>query len=363
MRKLATKRPKLAVRFSWKKLLYVLLFLTAWVLFGFNTKNADHVQYEFAYNSYSLDAHGSTNELGFRLLCVAFNTIGCPYQLFIIIYSFVGLYIMFKSIKEYTDQYLVWAVCYLVYPFAFDVPQIRTFAVEVIVVYAIRYLAKFERESILKYLAYILISTLFHSIGIIYLILMLAYLKDTKMIVKISGIVTGGLVMVSLFAQGLVNIVFRMLSFLGENVRGVGYIVFWDSLRKLMFEYLAIGLLIIALNYFNSKYLEKIRVKDNRTEVIRVIEKVTYISLMLIPLMSFGPSFGRLFSRLWPLLYCGLLQKSKLMKTGKVSMRVVLSNCACIGLVAMMFYFHVYTGDQNSFERVFKVLFENNLLF
>lgn len=77
-------------------ILCLLLFLLMWSLWGWNTWNGDYIAYENRY--YDSVNTSNTQEFGFLLINCLFVWLGIPFQTYMIIFSYVVLFILYKLI-------------------------------------------------------------------------------------------------------------------------------------------------------------------------------------------------------------------------------------------------------------------------
>lgn len=246
-----------------------ILFLWSWTIFGFNTYNPDYKGYEVGYYSgFSGTANstyiGNSVEIGFKLLCSVFNVLGVPYQFFLEIISFICLGIIVKCMKDYTLSPGLAYVAYLLYPFWMNVIQIRNFIVGVILMFAIRYLMSFDKVNVLKYVFLIMLAATIHSTSIVFLALMLVYIRDCKKVMRISTMITGFLLIVRFFAFGVIGKIISMMTFLGSNfATGTGYLDYSGKYYRLMWLYFLIGGSLIAMSTY--RYYADIEIEEDRT--------------------------------------------------------------------------------------------------
>lgn len=336
-------------------IIFITLFLTAWIIFGFNTYNADYSAYEAVYYNSSLNVD---YEIGYIIFSQIVSALGINFQGFRVLYGLIALVILFKSLYDYAGNMGVLAA-YLLYPFLFDVTQVRIFMAEAIVIFSIRFLKEKNKKNVRNFIICIVIAMTFHTTAIVYFALALAYIKDTKKVLRISCIVVAFLLVINFGANQLLYVLISALSFLGTNwVNGLGYITFWSNLRTQMLLYLAIGIMICLVDYFKDKLCETYKLEKNSI----LLRKVLYVSMMYIPLIGFGPSFGRMFRCMLPVLYCTMAQ-GKIVRGWKLNVLNFACLLVAVALAALLFYSHIITGDQDTYNRVFRAILNNNQIF
>lgn len=188
-------------------LLSLLLFITLWILFGFNTENADYRFYELMFN-------GAINipDRGFEFLLGFFNLIGFTYQQFLIVITLICYVIIFISIKRYTENLSYVMALYFIFPFMFDVVQIRNFIALTILLYGLQYLFTNNKTDIFKYICFVLVASTIHFAFLFYLVLILVKFFSSwkKMLVILSAfIILVILILYSGFLTVLLNYLFN----------------------------------------------------------------------------------------------------------------------------------------------------------
>ncbi|KON82895.1 hypothetical protein AF331_18785 [Rossellomorea marisflavi] len=167
-------------------IIFVFIFVFMWILFGWNTGNADYNNYNYIYNFIDASGDYPAVEVGFKWIVKICILLGLNYNGFLITYSFIGLMLITSTAKKFTNNTTLVLVLYFVYPFLLDVVQIRNFLSMALMVFATRYLIQDGWKGVLKYILLILIATTFHYSSIFYLLFLLTKIKSYKKITIIT---------------------------------------------------------------------------------------------------------------------------------------------------------------------------------
>lgn len=354
-----------------QKLAVLSLFLFSWILFGFNTDNPDYENYEAAYNEGYVN---SSFEIGFKILGLFFKSMGAPYSVFVAVMSFICLSVIVKCVCDYTDSPALVYVAYLLYPFFFDVIQIRMFMAGVIVLYAVRFLETFSKENVIKYGLFILFGSTIHVATLCYFLLMIVYFQQVKTVAFVSTIISILLILLKFIPFRLISSTMTSLTILGDNFTGgTGYITFAPNFYTLMLKHFALWGSVIAL-------VSVYRCSTPRKSTLGVFQntlsplkkhtllngdfgiKLLWATMMFISMMSFGSSFGRLYSRPLILIYCISMQ-GKSIKGNLLSLKTATFKLYYLLFAFILFYAHIIDGYPDTYHSVFRAVLDNNSLW
>jgi hypothetical protein len=160
------------------------LFITMFIVMAFNYENADIDTYEIIYDNIDFLLTGdlditsisslkyffsTVRNFGFLYTNKFFNNIGFSFSEFHFIISLILLGCIFIFVKKMTPNYGMVMLLYFVYPFSYDIIQVKNFYVEVIILIVLYVYSKKKRFYDLKYIFIILGASTFHNIALIYL--------------------------------------------------------------------------------------------------------------------------------------------------------------------------------------------------
>lgn len=204
-------------------------------LMGGSLDNPDTLVYS---NIYGRDFFNK--DIGFGILIYALKSIGCTLNLFRLIVSILGIVLIHSTVKKFVKNTGYFFILYALYPFMFDIVQVRNFLAMSLFIYAVPSLLEQEKRYLLKYIIIVCIAATMQKTAIVYLPLIfvrnLNKKKFTKYIISfviICSIFTG------LFRNFLVTFSTDFLSSISDDLTGLsnylnvntnwGWIVFWGE--------------------------------------------------------------------------------------------------------------------------------------
>jgi len=271
----------------------LLLILSLLVLMGAtnndNGVNGDYYAYNDLYSHFKTggtieNITGYKTDLGYMVLMDFFASSNIPYNIFITFVAIIGLLLIRSTVMKLTNHYSLILVCYSLFPFFYDVYQIRYFLAYSIIVYALQYIIFFENKSYLKYSILVIFSALFHSSTILFLLYLLITLK-IKSILKF------------LFAISI----FVSLGSLLFSINAVNYIVSIVQISKLetytsaALNYKLNPLTSLSIILFISFFIwitNKINKNDNTYTTNRILW-MNLLNILLLPLLFVSLDFER----------------------------------------------------------------------
>lgn len=350
-------------------LLSLLLVITLWILFGFNTGNADYATYERMFN-------GSLKppDMGFEFLLGFFNLIGFTYQQFLIIISLICYAIIFISIKRYTENLSYVMALYFIYPFMFDVVQIRNFIAFTILLYGLQYLFTNNRIDIFKYIFFVLAASSIHFGFLFYLVLIL---------VKFFSSWEKEFIIISTFVILTILLVYSgFLTVLMNNLFNSPKVTGWFEIRTHLGFLVPISVQIIVFLFVYVSYRkykdnikDQITNKDSQTFVIpnkkqkfitpssqiiffETIIKINIIMFLAFPFYAYVTYFFRLYRNILIMNYIMIANSIQYFFKDKYE-RFFYG----LSFILLVFMLLMYELGPESYYTVFKAIFENNILF
>lgn len=295
-----------------------------WGLFGGNYENADYSNYYYAYDLVKSESFFSLTDLkfesGFLFLMKFLSFVGLDYNQFLMVLSFLGLGLIVISVERETPKPEFVYLLYLLYPFFFDVVQIRFFCACAIFCFSLHYLSKPKYRNKVKYAVGVIIASLFHITALPFLVFIFLDKTKPKRILIASILVSGaGFLLVWSgvlpFLLGLLND--RLTGYI-SNPSKIGFIFYITTQLGLILLVLSARTILIKRNII-SKYVEMVYklniasiaffplyiVNSNFIRLYRVIIIPTYIVLSLLILNKKPQS--RMFFLLKAFLIVGLV--------------------------------------------------------
>ena len=159
-------------RFRQQNLLFLLVILLEWIIIAYSRGNTDYTIYRDMYDATISLGVGAYPDLeyGQRLFYTIGGFLNLNYDQFLLVYVSLGFLILIKGLMLLTNRLKITLILYFIFPFLFDVVQIRNFFAMSVLVYAFHFLLlENEKGSTIKYLIIVLFAGLFHNISFFFL--------------------------------------------------------------------------------------------------------------------------------------------------------------------------------------------------
>lgn len=334
------------------KITMIFMFILMWILFGFNTGNADYMTYEFIYKGFY-----PNHEFGFMALVKFFNMLGFSYQHFLITISFIGLFFLIKVINKYTKNINYVLALYFIFPFMLDVVQVRNFLTMVLIICGIDFLISKEKFSTIKYIGFVILASSIHYSSLFYLVLLVVKFLSTRQLLIFPFL------SLALVALAYTNILPFIINSMIDNTK----ILFWFQDRSkfgfLISAFIQItGFIFIYIAYKKSfKFYKKNKVSlVNSIDMINfyeIILKINLVLFLIYPLYIFNMTFFRLYRNLLILNYIAISNIIQFAFNNKFE-RFVYQLCFIVYIILLMTYFICFSA----FDTVFIPIFNRNLI-
>lgn len=276
------------------KALYVIFFVLMLLMFSEVTKpnynhpgaysRGDNELYQVQYENYRNVSNISeiTNmtgydnsirnvELGYSFISFAFAKAGIPYNIYRAITFLICSLLVIVTFSQISNNYSYFLSLYFLYCFLFDIQQIRNFIAISIIIFSFKYLIS---GKVVRYIACVIIASLFHFTAIIFLLFLIVLVKDydklSKLFIQIGVALT--LVLAAMNVAGI-NIMKQISGmFLSGSYISDRFNVLRPFIQLILFDSFA---------YITS------RLKDEHPddEWTRFIFMLNAISFLFVPLM------------------------------------------------------------------------------
>lgn len=270
-------------------LLFSILFL--WILFSFCSEVPDYRNYAYVFQRLNWGDNYHSMETGYWLLCKFATFLGLDFSVFRKIYGLIGLTLMGSTAMRYMDKPYRVFLLYLLYPFLLDLVQIRHFMACSIVIYGIRYLEEFKVENVVKYSLCVLLAVTQHSIAIVYLVFLFAYLKEIKIVIRIAISVT-----IVFFVLGKIiagSTLYRTI-LASRGIEG-GYIGGIDIRQFVLYSVFYILLSAICVFLWKNDGLRITQYPQYNNVYNQLLFKICMLSVVFIPIILIDFQLTRLF--------------------------------------------------------------------
>ncbi|MDT2782435.1 EpsG family protein [Vagococcus fluvialis] len=164
---------------------YIFLLLLVWGILSLSTNNPDRKNYELVYEYLSItDNYFYPDfEKGFSFFMRIGSKLNLTYQQFLIFISTISTFLLHIFLKRETQNKNLVLIMFLFFPFFLEVVQIRNYLVLLLVINSIPFLVE---KKVIKFILLILIASLFHVSALFYLLFLLCYIEQKKLLYIVS---------------------------------------------------------------------------------------------------------------------------------------------------------------------------------
>ena len=342
------------------QLLYTLIFTLTWLFISFSSGNADYDSYKLAYDSLS-----EYSDIGYSILVSIFHYLGIKYQIFLSFFSLVALSLLSSTIKKFTDKPIWVFALYIIFPFFFDIVQIRNFMALSIMIFALRYLVEFSWKNFSLYILSIAVASTFHTVALVYILFVICYMEHYKTVANISvWLAVIGSIMVSFLSRLVQNPL--IASFISSfNPRILYYISDISLDNNTILLYVLYVLIPCFLSYRLYYKYEKKQEQYNTTftndRFFTMLSKVCILSLAFIPIIIIDPTLFRVFRNVIVCFY--LLFYSNLYFEGRISGVKIIFYRIAITTYSVLSFVNFLLLDEKMYNSVTHPNLYNNLFF
>ncbi len=346
------------------KLIFSLLLLIIIILFAGNTHNPDFYNYLENYNQKKAVIFNNQFEFGFQQLNRLCYTLGLSYNQFLLLVTIIGYSLINSTISLFTKNKLYVYTLYFVYPFLFDVVQIRNFLAMSVIIYGSRYIITYQKNYI-KFIIYIFIAASFHITSYFYLLILLIQIKNNKILfISIVSFTIIGILFLPIFEQLLQSFLpnVKIIKYFHSNtsiITKLGIIIYFGFSLVLVFT----AKKKVEWTDKNSSFPNEnnLLTHDDNTGTnkldVEAIYKINIICLFSIFLVVTNLSFFRLYRNIFILNY--ILYGIALVKMKKNYKYYLFSISILIFTLFSFFYLIIFAQGAS----VFGAIFNNNLVF
>jgi len=338
-----------------KQWAFLALFIFSLIIFGGNDYNPDYREYEYRYVMLLNDSHIG---IGYYFLEMLHKKLGCSFQLFRAMQGCIGLVLLTKTVKYYTNKPLVPFALFLFYPFLLDVVQVGNFLGYTIVLFSIRFLDEEFPKGAIKYSIGVLIASQFHILAIMYLLFLLVYIKKTKSLVLISISLT---VFISASIHILPNYI-PNLPIIGQHSKQINYYLTYNQSYMngaITYAILLVSYYFIFLRKMSiSRRFENSGLNETKYEILL---KILALSLCFVPFIIINSEFVRLIRNIWVLFYIALYTDLNTSEKIRYKYDTVFKLFA-VALSLFLFYKEL-SPSSYYYESVTKAIFRNNIFW
>jgi hypothetical protein len=305
----------------------ILLLSCMWVLYWANQTSADYLNYSNLFDLVSITNEGySTSQVGLVLLFRFLSLFKLNYAQALAILSFLGLSLIWSTIRLYSPKPQFVLILYYIYPFLLDVVQVKHFLAMSIILFSLRYLDM--EKGFWKYLVGIVVASFFHIISLVYLPFVffrrIKY-KSLFYFILIYIIITIPLAYTSIFEMIATSIV--------SDKRIAGY---FDNRARLGFfiQFFIQGIFLLTVHASRNFLM----LKNRSSSFVDLVYRLNLYLIILFPLYVINMTFTRGFQIL---LLPNYIVYSIVLATMKPKGRFLLITVFLI-IVVLMFIYNIY---------------------
>lgn len=268
------------------------------VIMGGNISNPDTEIYTNMYYNNIF-----TKDMGFAKLINFGHMMNLNYNEFKLLVSFIGLSLIYLSLFGIVKNKMIFVLLYFIYPFFFDIVQLRNFLCMSFFILGFRCLISENKFFNLLYIPLILLGASMQKVGLVYLpIFFLRDLYEKKWIKSAVAILIFISILIGLSGSALNSFVDVIMSSLQEDLVGLenyldrntnmGWVIFWLE------QFFAFFIVFLGKKLIDGK-LYNITVKE--VKFINYLYSTQYYMFFFLPLFVLDESFTRIIRNVLPL--------------------------------------------------------------
>ncbi|MBF8807374.1 MAG: EpsG family protein [Enterococcus lacertideformus] len=332
------------------RLLLWLSVIILGLIFAGGTENTDMVYYKATYLDDARIKYKAT-EFGFYYF-VQF----CR-QLHLGLFGMRGLVFLLSTlligatVKKYCVNNHLFVIIYTLFLFFIDAIQLRNLLAIAIVIYSFPYLLENKR---LKYFLGVMIASLFHTISLFYLPLLLLSSKNKKFFIQITIIGAAILELIYAIYNGMPPYINYLIEEFSTNSGRIQQ--YTERITTGSVQVILLFLLNVLLAYWDTLELPKSTISPKNKLFSQYVFYASVLLLMFIPLLWYSVEFYRLARGILPLIYISVINATY--KYKKVTYYQLILWCLLI--IHLVAWFYVSYFSISLPERIFNPLFYHN---
>lgn len=308
-----------------KNFLTFLIIIYLVILMGGSLENPDTVIYQ---NIFERDFF--IKDIGFGVLIYALKSIGITFNVFRLTVATIGILLIHHTVNKYVKNTSYFYILYGIYPFMFDIVQVRNFLAMSLFVYAVPFLLELNRKNILKYISIVAIAASMQKIALVYIpLVFVRNIKNKKILKRILMVIIVCSIIVGLSRNVLFKFSDVILTMFSEDLSGLsnylnintnwGWIIFWgEQVANFALVYWANKIIFDKIKSGEAnKLYSQITVKFSE-----LIYSINLYMFIFLPLFVIDENFTRIIRNVMPLnlmIYC--IAGQMLMNNKKLSIK------------------------------------------
>lgn len=332
---------------------YVFSQILFWILFILicgESWNWNYPAYQEHYDNYLTYYNTLDYEILYSFLVHKFNDFGLHFKyLYFFLYG-VGLLLMRTVVNRYLGKYgWIFYILFFIYPTVTAVAAFRNTVAMFILIYAFPFLISGKKWDGIKYILLVFLASLIHQSAIVYLLLILVYPFQNKVIRRflfaayVVGLVVGTALLFLPSLLGNFQSLMQMYLEDSENeglVARIGYIETSGGLGFLIFGSFQVFCIYIVYK-FRNLYLTHIGHGDVAERFAYLVLFADCLFLFSLVFVKMDSTFSRLFQNLIPLNLIVIILLYERLKSHGLGQRVQLLYSS---FVIVLFAFAYFRG-------------------
>lgn len=268
-----------------------LLLFVLFSIFSFNNGNQDYQAYLNIF-----DEPESYGEIGYLFLVNLVKIFEGSHSAIVFIVGLLLLFTFYRLIKNFKANLSIICILYFIYPFIFDITQIRN---TIMLCLVMNGLIEIYNNKLTKGLFIILIGCFFHNFGIIYFLIIFIYKSYNKNILKLFTVGVGLVFLLPIFFTFILPVIpilrvqALVANYLSDSIKlhslviwGVDYFIF-ICIAFYLREYVA------KKNGYNVKFYEN----------VEFLFKILLIHIIFLGFLMYFFEFNRVYRNSFILKY------------------------------------------------------------
>ena len=356
------------------KLVSLMLLLLILVLFIGNNDNPDYLgylrDYENIENNSFKEFVFSSGYPGFNFLQFISYNIGFNYNMFVLLVSLIGYGLIVNTIKFFSINENYVLLLYFIYPFFFDLIQLKNFLAMSILIYSIKYLLSNKKLDTFKYIILIFLASLIHPVSIIYLCLLITKFSYKNKIFVFLTILS---FLVSIGIRfNFINLAFLESVFFADDFLVTKFTYFETRVRYGFLVFSFFNLYSLLLIILSIKILEKNNKKNYSHEDYKnskeykfaylMGEVNLFLTIICLPFYFINSNFFRIYRNIFLLNYIAFaITRQNYCEEYPNNNLIAISYDLLVYLLILILFFYSFVYSDNGIERILKPIFNNNL--
>lgn len=320
------------------KLSIFLLLIFACYLIYTSVGYADYSNYKYHFEMIEETAFRTkllgSHLYGYYLYLWLSSMLFSDFKIYSVFSFLIGLSLIVPTLKKYSNNYYLFGVLFLIYPFIMEIINIRYFLAEVFFVFSFRY---YVDKRYFWYAVFVFVGGLFHS-AILFFLMLIPFTYCIKKSNKFLMWYIFALAIIAITSRTINLNVFLNTLFLSDEysyLAGIRSNFGWIPACFI----LLLNVLLVKIVTKETNDLDLVWT-NTEMEFIKAIDILNSFSIGIGILYMYNVIFERLFRSaiLIYLIYFSFL----LMKVPKVKNRVLLYFCIVIVLMVSLSFFVIY---------------------